>query len=147
MFTAPLKSFILVTLQFTLIGVLLFTTAPFAVSVASTVLIAASVLLVIWAIAVMQQSKFRISPVPAAAAVLVTSGPYRFIRHPMYTAILLGAAGLLTGYFSWIRLSMAVLLAIVLIIKLFWEEKMLTEKFSTYGAYKKNSRRLFPYIF
>ncbi len=145
MFTAPLKSFILVTLQFTLIGLLLITTVT--VSVTSTALLAASVLLVIWAIVVMHQSKFRISPVPAAAAILVTSGPYRFIRHPMYTAILLGAAGLLTGSFNWIRMGIAVTLALVLIMKLLWEEKMLTEKFSDYTAYKINTWYLFPFAF
>jgi protein-S-isoprenylcysteine O-methyltransferase Ste14 len=65
----------------------------------------------------------------------------------MYTAILLGATGLLTCYFSWTRLGMAIILALVLIIKLFWEEKMLTEKFSDYTVYKNNTWHLFPYVF
>jgi protein-S-isoprenylcysteine O-methyltransferase Ste14 len=145
--TAPLKSVVLVTLQFTLIVLLLFTTATYRVSVISIVLLAASVLLVAWAIIAMRQSKFRISPVPATVAVLITNGPYKYIRHPMYTAIVLGAAGLLTCYFSWLRLGMSVVLAIMLIIKLFWEEKMLAEKFSGYTNYKKKTRRLLPFVF
>jgi protein-S-isoprenylcysteine O-methyltransferase Ste14 len=95
----------------------------------------------------MRQSKFRISPVPATVAELITNGPYKYIRHPMYTAIVLGAAGLLTCYFSWLRLGMSVVLAIMLIIKLFLEEKMLAEKFSGYTNYKKKTRRLLPFVF
>lgn len=125
----------------------MFTTARFGASVVSIVLLAASVLLVAWAIIAMRLSKLRISPVPAAESVLITNGPYKFIRHPMYTAIVLGAAGLLASYFSRIRLYMAVTLIIVLIIKLFWEEKMLAEKFSGYMVYKTRTWRLFPYIF
>lgn len=147
MLTAPQKSVVLVTLQFTLIGLLLLSTAGFTISAIALILLTASVLLVAWSIFAMRQSKLRISPVPADKAILITSGPYRFIRHPMYTAVLVGAAGLLCGYFNWIRLGMAITLALVLIIKLFWEEKMLAEKFSDYTAYKINTWHLFPYVF
>jgi protein-S-isoprenylcysteine O-methyltransferase Ste14 len=147
MLTAPQKSVVLVILQFTLIGLLFFSTAEFTISAIVLLLLSASLLLVAWAIFAMRQSKLRISPVPADKAKLITCGPYRFIRHPMYTAILLGAAGLLNGYFSWIRLGMAITLALILIIKLFWEEKMLTEKFPDYTVYKTNTWHLFPYVF
>lgn len=147
MLSVPLKSVVLVTLQFALIGLLLFSTAGFKISAFALTLLIASVFLVLWAIISMRQSKLRITPVPANEAKLITTGPYRFIRHPMYTAVLSGAAGLLSAYFSWIRLGIAITLALVLIIKLFWEEKMLTEKFSGYTNYKKNTRRLLPYLF
>jgi len=95
----------------------------------------------------MQKSKLRILPEPSANATLVTRGPYRFIRHPMYTAILLGSTGLLIHYFTWMRLSMAIALAIVLLIKLTWEEKMLLQKFDAYRDYMKHTKRILPFIF
>lgn len=95
----------------------------------------------------MQKSKLRILPEPSANAILITKGPYRFIRHPMYTAILLGSIGLLINYFTWLRLAIAVALAIVLLIKLNWEEKMLSQKFDEYKEYMKHTRRILPLLF
>lgn len=95
----------------------------------------------------MKKSKLRILPEPSADAVLITNGPYRFIRHPMYTAILLGCIGLLIDHFTFLRLIMMISLAIVLITKLLWEEKMLTETFEGYKNYMAHTYRLLPFIF
>ncbi len=65
----------------------------------------------------------------------------------MYTAILSGVAGLLAIHFTWIRLSMAIALAIVLIIKLNWEEEMLNKKFDEYKNYSTRSRRIIPFVY
>jgi protein-S-isoprenylcysteine O-methyltransferase Ste14 len=97
--------------------------------------------------ATMQKSKLRILPEPSPNATLITNGPYHFIRHPMYTAILLGSVGLLINHFTWMRLSMVIALAIVLIIKLTWEEKMLSKKFGEYMDYMKHTKRILPFIF
>lgn len=141
------KSLLLVTLQFFFIFFLL-KDAPFnRLPLAAYIFILLSVLLVSWAILAMQKSKLRIMPEPAADAILVTNGPYRFIRHPMYTAILFGAAGLLMSHFTWVRLAVSVALFIVLIIKLKREEKMLLLKFDGYKNYMAMSSRLFPFLF
>ncbi len=95
----------------------------------------------------MQKSKLRILPEPSATATLITNGPYRFIRHPMYTAILLGSTGLLIHQFTLVRLVLIIALAIVLLIKLGWEEKMLSQKFEGYKNYMKQTQKLFPFIF
>jgi len=106
-----------------------------------------SILLVFWAIATMKKSKLSILPEPALHATLITNGPYRFIRHPMYTAILLGSVGLLIHQFTWLRLAIVIALAIVLVVKLTWEERMLLQKFETYRDYMQRSKRLLPFIF
>lgn len=142
-----LKSGLLVTLQFICILLLLSGTALNPLSVLSCILITLSIILVLWAIISMQKSKLRIFPEPAADAVLITAGPYRLIRHPMYTAILLGSTGLLITGFTPTRLAIAMALTVVLIIKLFWEEKMLSQKFDGYANYMKRTARLFPFIF
>jgi protein-S-isoprenylcysteine O-methyltransferase Ste14 len=141
------KSAILVSLQFASIASLLFTTKHWRFSLSGLFFITTAVLLVLWAGINMQQSKLRISPIPAENAQLVTTGPYKFIRHPMYTSILLGSAGLLFIYFSWFRLFIAAFLLSVLLFKLTWEEKMLSEKFPGYSDYKKHSKRIIPFLF
>lgn len=145
--TNPIKSILLVTLQFLFILLMLSGTALNNLSALSYTFITLSIILVLWAIITMQKSKLRILPEPSADAVLITNGPYRFIRHPMYTAILLGCIGLLITNFSFTRLAIIIALTIVLISKLLWEEKMLSQKFDVYKNYMKLTARLFPFIF
>ena len=141
------KSILLVTLQFLLIGLLLAGASFQKTSLIAAIFIALAMLLVTWAVVAMQKSKLSILPEPSTHAVLITNGPYRFIRHPMYAAILIGCAGLLINHFTWIGFSISVALAMVLIFKLGWEEKMLTEKFGEYAAYRKHTSRLIPFVY
>jgi protein-S-isoprenylcysteine O-methyltransferase Ste14 len=43
----------------------------------------------LWAIFEMQKSKLNIAPHVRKGAILISSGPYRVIRHPMYLSLLL----------------------------------------------------------
>ena len=86
-------------------------------------------------------------PEPSANATLITNGPYKFIRHPMYTAVLLFCVGLLICNFSLLRTVLVTALIIVLIIKLTLEEKLLLQKFEAYQDYHKQTYRLIPLVF
>jgi len=145
--TNRLKSILLVGLQFLFLFILLLDSPLNNIPASAYTFIILSILLVFWAIATMQKSKLRILPEPSPHATLITNGPYRLIRHPMYTAILLGSVGLLINKFTVIRLSIAIALAIVLLVKLGWEEKMLSQKFDEYKNYMKNTKRILPFIF
>ena len=142
-----IKSLLLVALQFVFIVLLLLGTPLHNIPALAYAFIILSILLVLWAVITMQKSKLRILPEPSLHATLIINGPYRFIRHPMYTAILLASTGLLTHQFTWIRLAIAIALAIVLLVKLFWEEQMLSRKFEAYEQYSKSTYRLIPFIF
>lgn len=134
-------------MQFTLIGLLIWGSVSFKLSVISLVFISISFLLAVWAVVSMKESKLRISPIPAKEARMIINGPYRVIRHPMYTSIIIGMIGLLIIHFSIIRLIMFLALIVVLIIKLNWEEKMLLEKFSGYKNYRERTNKLIPFIY
>jgi protein-S-isoprenylcysteine O-methyltransferase Ste14 len=141
------KSLLLVLLQFIFIY-LLGTSITFEnISLLAFAFIFLSILLLAWAIMTMRKSRLNILPDPHTNAILISNGPYRFIRHPMYTAILLGSSGLLFSQFTWFRLLIVVALAIVLVVKLTWEEKMLSHKFENYKQYRKQTYRLIPFIY
>lgn len=142
-----LKSFTLVLVQFSLIGILFFSSNNFYFNYLSIGIIVSSILLLILAILAMQTSKLRVRPEPSVDATLITKGPYKYIRHPMYTAVLIGCAALLIHEFSIVRLLMFVSLTLVLLIKLNWEEKMLSKKFIGYTSYTKTSYRLIPFLY
>jgi len=140
------KSIILVSLQFLFILLLLSGISLKNISLLTIIFILLSAVLMLWAIVSMKKSKLSILPVPAANATLITEGPYRFIRHPMYTAILLGSTGLLIQQFTWLRLAILIALSITLYVKISWEEKMLSQKFDGYKNYMKQTKRIMPFI-
>lgn len=101
----------------------------------------------VWAIAVMRIGKFNIVPDVRKDASLVTRGPYRLIRHPMYTSLLVATAALVADTFSVLRCGLWLALLVVLMAKLLYEERLLAESFSGYDAYRKRSHRLIPFIY
>lgn len=108
----------------------------------------AAITLGMWAIMhMLKYSKFRASPDPAKEARLLATGPYTYIRNPMYAAVILGFTALLVDSFSWLRLTIYVLEIVVLLKKIDFEETALAEKFPAYAAYKTRTRRLIPFVY
>ncbi|MBV9411492.1 MAG: isoprenylcysteine carboxylmethyltransferase family protein, partial [Acidimicrobiia bacterium] len=78
---------------------------------------------------------------------LVTTGPYRLVRNPIYTGILLAAVGTATAL-NWWFLVVVGLAAAYFIYSATVEEKWLTERFpDTDPAYRRATKMLVPHIF
>jgi protein-S-isoprenylcysteine O-methyltransferase Ste14 len=108
--------------------------------------IALFLLIGIWAIFVMKFN-FNIAPDVLSNAKLVILGPYKLIRHPMYTSVLGISFCYIIDSFTLYNLMMFVVLAIDLLMKLNYEEKILSVRFIGYSDYMKRTKRLIPYIF
>jgi len=77
---------------------------------------------------------------------LITSGPYRVIRHPIYTGILLAAAGTALAE-SLLWLLVLVVAAIYFVIAARREERLMAEQFpDQYPAYMKRTKMLLPFV-
>lgn len=77
---------------------------------------------------------------------LVTSGPYRLVRHPIYSGILLAGAGTAVAL-SWLWLVAVVLAGIYFIYSATVEERYLTEQFpDAYPAYRRSTKMLVPFV-
>lgn len=100
-----------------------------------------------WAIYAMREGKINIPPDVVPGTQLITRGPYRFIRHPMYLAIFLTLLPLVIQYFNIPRLMVYILLIVNQVIKLNYEEQKLIKVFDGYYPYKKVSWRLIPLIY
>ena len=80
----------------------------------------------------------------AEARRLVTSGPYRVIRHPLYLAEQLAIIGIFLQFLSWQA-------ALILLVHFFFqvrrmlnEERVLTDTFPEYRSYADRTARLIP---
>jgi protein-S-isoprenylcysteine O-methyltransferase Ste14 len=101
----------------------------------------------IWALTVMGILNMNISPLVKQGAILVTRGPYRLIRHPMYLSVLLVIWPLIIDHFSLLRITAGFVLTTDLIIKMLFEEGLLKKQFAEYKTYMKTTKRLIPVIF
>ncbi len=100
-----------------------------------------------WTLMHNRLGNFNIHPTPRVSGVLVTQGPYRWIRHPMYTSLLLGAGALASmsnPFAAWLAWSA---LAVVLFLKSRLEEQGLCEHYPGYAAYQLVSKRFVPWLF
>ena len=76
---------------------------------------------------------------------LVTSGPYRWVRHPMYTVLFSFFIGLTLLSASWLVFALVAASIVVLYRRIGIEEGMMIEQFGDeYRAYMKYTGRLLP---
>jgi len=119
------------TLQFSWFGLLLF---------------AISTVIGIFTLITNRPGNFNIRPHPKETGELIVDGPYQFIRHPMYSVLLIGALGVLFWQFSLYKLISWVLLAIILILKSRKEEAALCIHYKQYQRYREKTNAFIPWI-
>ena len=101
----------------------------------------------LWAVSKNTIGNFNISPRIKWNGRLVMCGPYKFIRHPMYAALLLGTLTVVLNKFSFVRMWVWIALSTSIITKLLIEERLLVQRFKRYASYKMRTKRLIPFIF
>ena len=70
---------------------------------------------------------------------LVTSGPYRVVRHPIYSALFLAELCVVLENFSWVNLLLSLVFLALFVIKTLMEERFLSED-PDYAAYMEAVR-------
>jgi len=79
---------------------------------------------------------------------LVTRGPYRFVRHPIYFSLVLMLIGAFLYYGYLFILIVFVIVIIDFMIRMIQEEKMMTGLFGKkYLDYTKRTWRLIPFVY
>lgn len=140
------KSIVLVSLQLGAMCGLLVTGPWIARQPAWLALEIAGCVLGAWAVVTIRLGNFGIFPEVRADRRLVTHGPYRVVRNPMYTAVLIAFGALVIDSFTPLRAAIWIVLAIDLVFKIAAEEKILRERFPDYAEYARRTKRLIPFV-
>ena len=149
--TKRLKGNLLVLAQFVLIGLLIFVpssglnTGVFSYFLSALSLTSLFIGFVILAFSALALGKsLTAHPIPGKNAVLVTDGLYRFVKHPIYSGLILAAFGLtITGGF-FPHIIFFILLVLLLNYKASFEEKLLASTYAGYAEYSKKTGRFIP---
>jgi methanethiol S-methyltransferase len=86
-------------------------------------------------------------PRPKQGATLVERGPYRVVRHPMYSGAILIAFGWALAVAGTLSLAYACMVVGFLAIKTAREERWLREELAGYAEYERRVRRLIPFVY
>jgi protein-S-isoprenylcysteine O-methyltransferase Ste14 len=141
----------LVALQLALIAALAWLAAPAFLGgrapPGAWALVAAGFALGLWALSANRPGNFNVRPAPRAGGRLVQHGPYRWIRHPMYTAVIacaLACSWAGASPWGWVA---AAALAAVLATKAALEERWMLVEHPGYAEYRARTWRFMPGLF
>jgi protein-S-isoprenylcysteine O-methyltransferase Ste14 len=103
-------------------------------------------LLMLWARITFGRRSFHAAANPSAGP-LVTSGPYRYMRNPIYTAIWLFTWAGVAAHLSIITALLAAVIAAALATRVACEEVFLRAHFRQYPEYASRTARFIPFVF
>lgn len=107
-----------------------------------------SLLLVLWSGgALRSQNAFAAAPRPVEGGSLVRTGPYVWIRHPLYAGLVAGGLGIALWRFSLASLVCSLALFVILDLKRRREEAWLLERYPDYAAYRDETAALVPFVY
>lgn len=116
----------------------LFSPAPWVIA-----LQVAAALLMLWARMTFGMRSFHAGATPTAGG-LVTSGPYRYIRHPNYAAICIFVWSGVLAHLAPLTLFLGFLATVGVLVRLRCEETLLTVRYPEYRDYAARTKRLLP---
>lgn len=119
----------------------LFSSSPLVIAVQ-----AAAVALNVWARVSFRKGEFRVAAAPGGSS-LIRNGPFRFVRHPMYAALLLFIWASVFGHLSVLTVGIGVAVTAVAVARVVTEERLLRARFPDCADYAHATKALVPYVY
>lgn len=105
-----------------------------------------ALVLVTWARITFGRRSFHVAANPTAGG-LVTTGPYRFIRHPIYTAICLFVTAGVATHLSLGSILLCAFIWATSITRMLCEEQLIRGMYPEYEKYAASTPRMIPFVF
>ena len=141
-----MNSKILVAIQFLMIFAILIPKKSIQITTLWWILPLVATITALWIFTHNRVGNFNITPEIRKDAKLIVTGPYRFVRHPMYSSLILFMVGVSLHWFSFLNLIFLFIMIFALSLKAFREEKLWQINDSSYEDYKKRTTMIIPYI-
>ncbi|HEY3886720.1 MAG TPA: methyltransferase, partial [Vicinamibacterales bacterium] len=117
-----------------------FTHRPWVIAVQ-----AAAIALMAWARIAFGVRSFHATANPTSGGI-VSSGPYRYLRHPIYSAAIYFTAAGFAAHFSVRALAWFLLVVAGGVIRMLCEEQVLVQRYPEYREYMRRTKRIVPFV-
>lgn len=125
---------------------LFYTHSLFGIGPVSIALQVAAILLMLWARFTFGLRSFHFSANPTEGK-LVTTGPYRYLRHPIYVAVLLFLWTAVAVHPSTGSLAAGLVATAATLARMLSEERFLRQRYPEYADYSRRAKRLIPFVY
>jgi protein-S-isoprenylcysteine O-methyltransferase Ste14 len=115
-------------------------TVPFGAQIAGLVGCAASYGLILWAVAVNRFFSPVVRIQKERGHHVISQGPYRYVRHPAYAAMIFGIPLSALALGSWLSLLPAVAFAVLVVRRTALEDRVLRKELEGYAGYAEKVR-------
>jgi protein-S-isoprenylcysteine O-methyltransferase Ste14 len=119
----------------------LFSSSPLIISIQVV-----AFLLFIWARITFGRRSYHVVADPTEGG-LVTGGPYRYTRHPIYTAMCLFTSAGVAGHWSWSSGLIGGLVLASAVTRIHCEEALVAARYPEYAQYATTTWRMLPYVY
>lgn len=106
---------------------------------------ALAALLMLWARLTFGRRSFHANAIPTEGGV-ITTGPYKFFRHPIYASLLYFIWAGILSHLSLLNCLLGLVPIAGLTIRMLAEERLVTEKYPEYSTYASHTKRVIPFI-
>jgi protein-S-isoprenylcysteine O-methyltransferase Ste14 len=110
------------------------------------VLVLLSAISAFWIFTHNRLGNFNIVPEIKDGASLVVSGPYKYVRHPMYSSLILGVLGVVVYHFCFINIIALFVMIVAVYLKATKEEELWLKHHSEYESYMSKTKMVIPFI-
>ena len=119
----------------------------FATEVTGITIQVLAVVLMLWARITFGRRSFHAAANPTEGG-LVTHGPYKYLRHPIYAAIIYFTwSGVISNGITATSAMLVIVITLGLSVRMIAEEKLVAEKYPDYTGYAARTKRVIPFIF
>jgi len=136
----------LVSLQFGIIGLMVILGDGVLSSIYAILLFIVGALIGLWALTHNQLGNFHIQPIMRDGSKLITTGIYKYIRHPMYLSVIIMMSAVLLSTVTIVESILFIALIVVLTLKAKREESLWLDHNEAYDDYRVNSKLFIPFI-
>lgn len=140
-------SMVLVVTQFMLIALIMFAGPLWPTHWGLISMMVVGGVIAFWAFLAMGWGNIRAFPEIPQHGRLVVHGPYRWVRHPMYTTVLVITLAWMIDHPMPFRMVLWGGLLVTLWVKLQYEEQLLLARFPSYEEYRRRTKRIIPFLF